>query len=757
MTASVCVPAGSSEIRVALASLAADTARQPIRPAAVSRSLFLPVAAGLLLIAGAVWAEEGVCPQLDLMAEAPALGDGSPELRLSADDVDLVEGGISRLTGTVELRQADRVFSAEALEYEEGQNRVRVGVESTFRNPELLIRSQSAEFDLLEESGEFRNTRFTLPERAARGGAERIRLTKDGGTTLSGARYTTCAPDSEAWFIEASEIHLNQDSGLGTAKHARIRFGGVPILYLPYFQFPIDGQRRSGLLFPTVGQSDQTGFDARWPVYLNLAPNYDATITPRYMSDRGLMLMSEGRYLMSRGEGFMGFDTLPQDRAASDEDRNYFRAEHRGLINDRLAVDMRFAEISDRQYFEDFGGDIDLSAITHLERSARLTYQAPASYTLQALVQDYQTIAANLQPIDEPYRRLPQIRFSALTQRALFHTRAGVRSEYVNFARDDSIEGQRVDLRPFLRFERDELSRYVVAELDYRYTGYQLSQGVAGTSTPDRSLPSLGVEGGLRFERVTEGGSLQTLEPRAYYLYVPFRDQDALPLFDAGEPDFDFTQLFARNRYSGEDRVSDAHHVAMAATTRLLDPESGQVRWTASLGQLYRIQAPRVDLPGFQTPDAGATDFIASVDYRLSRRISASAASQWSPDENQFDRSRVALRYREGGRDVQVGYRYRAELLEQVDIAAQMPIAAGFSTSGRWRYSLAEHQSLDLFTGIGYETCCWAVNAAYRRYIADTAGNYNSGVYLQLELKGLTRIGGGLEALLPGAARSDLP
>jgi LPS-assembly protein len=743
--------------RVAPGVRAADTARRPSIPIAVLRPLLLPVAAGLLLLAAPAQAEEGVCPQLDLMADAPSLGDGSPELTLTADDVDLVRDGVSQLDGRVELRQADKVFRAEALEYEDSLNQVRVDVESTFRNPELLIRSQSATFDLENENGEFRDTRFTLTERAARGGAEIISLSRDGGAALEDARYTTCAPDSEAWFIEASQIRLNHDTGLGTAKHARIRFGGVPILYLPYFQFPIDGERRTGLLFPTVGQSDNTGFDIRWPVYLNLGPNYDATLTPRYMSDRGLMLMSEGRYLMREGEGFLGYDVLPQDRAQDEDDRSYFRAEHRGLINDRLAVDVRFAEISDLRYFEDFGGEIDLAAITHLERSARLTYQAPASYTLQALVQDYQTIAANLQPIDEPYRRLPQIRFSALTQQSLFNTRAGIRSEYVNFARADSLEGQRIDLRPFLRFERDELSRYVVAELDYRYTGYQLSEAIAGTSTPDRSLPSLGVEGGLRFERISDGGSLQTLEPRAFYLYVPYRDQDALPLFDAGEPDFDFTQLFARNRYSGEDRVSDAHHVAMAATTRLLDPRSGEVRWSASVGQLYRIDPPRVDLPGFETPDAGATDFIASVDYRLSRRISASIASQWSPDQNQFDRSRLALRYREGGRDVQMAYRYRADQLEQADVAAHLPIAGGFNLSGRWRYSMAEHQSLDLFAGIGYETCCWAVNTAYRRYIAGTDGNYNSGIYLQLELKGLTRIGGGLEALLPGAARSDLP
>ena len=717
---------------------------------------FRTVVVGLLLVTGVARAAEGVCPQLELMADAPELGS-SPELTLTADDADLIRDGVSSLRGAVELRQSDKVFRTEALQFERAANEVRMEVESVFRNPELVIRSESARFNLTDETGTFFGTRFTLPDRAAQGGADTLRLSPDGSADLNGARYSTCSPDAETWALEASEIRLDHERGLGTARHARIRFAGVPILYLPYFQFPIDGQRRTGLLFPTIGQSDNTGFDARWPVYINLAPNYDATVTPRYMSDRGPMMMTEGRYLLREGQGLIGYDVLPQDRAQDDESRDYFRAEHRGLINDRLAVDIRFAEISDQRYFEDLGGEIDLSAITHLERSARLTYQAPASYTLLALVQDYQTIAANLQPIDEPYRRLPQLRFTALTQGSLFNTRAGIRSEYVNFARADSLEGQRVDLRPFLRLERDEVSRYVVAEVDYRYTGYQLSDASTGDQTPDRALPSVGVESGLRFERITNGGGLQTLEPRLFYLYVPFRDQSELPLFDAGEPDFDFTQLFARNRFSGDDRVSDAHHVALAATSRLLDPQSGEVRWSASVGQLYRIEAPNVVLPAADLPDSGATDFIASLDYRLSRRISASVASQWSPDQRRFDRSRLAVRYREGGRDLQLGYRYRQDLLEQGDIAARLPLFGGFDAVGRWRYSLARNQSLDLFAGVGYETCCWAFNAAYRRYLASTDGRYDSGIYLQLELKGLTRIGGGLEALLPGASRSDLP
>jgi LPS-assembly protein len=703
-----------------------------------------PFGLGLLLLAPAALAEGGVCTHLDLLEAAPALAE-DPALRLNADRVDFIGGGLSSLTGAVELRQGNKVFRTEALEFEDSEDRVRVRTRSVFRNPQLIIRSESADFDLAAEAGVFSATQFNLLPQAARGGAERIQLASDGSAALERVRYTTCAPEAETWFLQASQIRLDTERGLGTARHARIHFAGVPILYLPYFQFPIDDRRRSGLLFPTFGQSERTGADLRWPVYLNLRPNLDATVTPRLMSQRGLQIATEARYLLRQGEGRLGYEVLASDQQTGDS-RSYVFGEHRGLINQRLALDARYAEISDRQYFEDLGGQIDLAAITHLERSARLTYQAPGTYTLTALIQDYQTVVSRVDPIDEPYRRLPQLQLRALTRNALLGTRAGIRAEYVNFARSDSVEGQRVDLRPFLRFERDQLSRYLIAELDYRHTAYQLTGVSPGASTqPTRSLFSLGAETGLRFDRITPGGRLQTLEPRAFYLYVPFVDQSRLPLFDSGEPDFDFTQLFARNRFSGEDRVSDAHHVAVAATSRLLDPETGAVRWSASVGQLYRLQAPRVDLPGFPTPDNGPTDFIASVDYRLSERLSSLATAQWSPDEERFDRTRLALRYRHPAADVLVGYRYREGLLEQGDIGMDLPLPGGFSAVGRWRYSLQDNQSLDLYTGIGFESCCWALRTTYRRFISGTDGRYDSGVYLQLELKGLTRIGGGAE------------
>lgn len=711
----------------------------------------LPVAtAAVLLFAhAAAWGQAPVtCGQL-VVPRPESATPLDPRLFLSADSVDLDQGGLSKFLGSVKLRQGDKEFSADSLNYDEAERRVEVNSASEFRNGELLIRSEAASFDIDDETGTFRDTEFTLPERAARGESSEVTLNSDGTAALADVSYTTCAPGTDAWYLESSNIQLDYEEGLGTATHARLRFFGVPILYSPWLQFPIDDRRRSGVLFPVIGESDRTGWDLRLPVYLNLGPNYDATLTPRYMSERGLQTTLDGRYLLPQSEGSVSYEYLNKDRR-TDEKRDYLRVNHEGLINRRFAVDLRYGEVSDPAYFEDLGGDIDLSSITHLERSARLTYVAPASYTIQALLQDYQTIASNLEAVDDPYRRLPQIRADALTRNAFWDTRAGLVGEYVNFARNNSVEGQRVDLHPYLRLDKDRVSWFAQSQLDFRYTTYELSGQAPGQpARVDRALPMFSAEYGLRFERLTADGAPQTLEPRVFYLYVPEENQDDIPVFDSGEPDFDFTQLFARNRFSGEDRIADANQFALALTGRQLDAETGAVKAAVSVGQLYRIETPRVQLPDDPPPERGATDFIGSVDYFLSERWGARLISQWSPEESEFSRTSAALRYRDERRRFELAYRYRRDQLEQTDLIAATPLWRGLSLAGRWRYSLRDRQSLDAYAGLEYETCCWALRTSYRRYIASTDGSFNSGIYLQLELKGLARLGSGLENLFP--------
>jgi len=718
------------------------------------------------LLAPGVAPAQLACPQLggEDVPSLPETADG--RLHLSADQAELTQDGLSTLAGTVRLVQGGNRLEASALSFDRQSQTVRLSAESLFRNRNLVVRSREAELNLADETGLFKGAEFTLLDRAARGAAEVVRLDKAGTVEVEDVYYTTCAPGSRAWFLEASDIELDRNEGLGTAKHARLRFGYVPILYAPWFQFPIDDRRRTGLLFPTIGDSDNTGFDLRMPLYLNLAPNYDAQLTPRYMADRGTQVGTEGRYLFGHHTGQASYEYLDEDRQ-TEERRSFVSYRHRGLLNRRLALSARYGEVSDTAYFEDLGGRLDAAAITHLERSAQLTYTAPAAYSILARVTDFQTVSATaLQaPEFEPYQRLPEVRLDAITRKAKLNTRLGMTGQYVNFIRETPPEGQRMDLNPFLRFALDQNAWFLGSQVDVRYTRYVVTDPAPGNPTdPSRTLPQYSLDGGLRFERLTAGGSLQTLEPRLYYLYVPYREQAGLPQFDSGEPDFDFVQLFERNRFSGIDRISDANHLALAFTSRLLDPVDGTQRLSGSLGQIYRFHGTRVALEDCAgdacTVDSGGTDFIGEIDWRLPFGLGVGATGQWSQDRNEFVRGSAALRYVKDRVRTDFVYRYREVLpltgtpLEQFDTSAATPLFAGLSAIGRWRYSRFDSRTLEALAGLEYETCCWAARGAYRRYqfgFDEAAGEpqYTTGIYFQLELKGLTRIGAGFETLLP--------
>jgi LPS-assembly protein len=741
-----------------------------------SSALLAALALPALLYSGltaAALGEGGVCaqPTFSAVPAAQTLANGKEEPQklqldrkvfVDADSATMTKDGLSQLMGSVKVRQGDKEFTGENLDYDDSQQLITVDTESVFSNPNLIIKSQTSSFNLSDNSGVFSKADYVLPVRGARGTSDQINVATSGHAQLKNTAYTTCPPDSNAWYIEASDIKLDQDEGLGTARNARLRFGGVPVLYMPWFQFPINDDRRTGLLFPTVGDTSKTGFDARWPVYLNLADNYDATITPRIMTKRGLQIGTSARYLLENGEGSASYDYLDDDKVYG-ASRSLTRFDHANLFSKNLGLEATYAEVSDPQYFEDLGGTFASSSITYLERSARLSYQAPASYRVTALVQTFQTIDNGLATIDKPYKRLPQLRFDALTRNAFLDTRAGLNAEYVNFVRDeDSVEGQRVDFQPYLRFQRDLNAWYLTSQVDWHYTGYRLSgtdQSLLTNQpdTPSRSIPIASAETGLRFDRITSDGSIQTLEPRLFALYVPYQNQDRLPIFDTGEPDFDFTQLFARNRFFGEDRISDAENVTAAVTTRVIDPDSGDTRWSASFGQLYRFEASRVELPGLDAPDSGATDFIGEVTYNFLKNWSAAATGQWSPDRSELERSNVALRYRNSptGSRFDIAYRDRHGLLEQTDVSFDLPVSDAWRIGARSRYSLRDDKTLETFMGASYETCCWAISAAYRRYIASSDGDLNSGIYFQLELKGLSRIGTGFASLLPSDNGDD--
>jgi LPS-assembly protein len=702
-----------------------------------------------LFAIAAAHAEPSSCPQQDYSQELPPM-PADPRLEMHADQSLFERNGISTLSGSVFMSQNGREFAAQSLHYDGAARRIDVESQSLFRDRDVfIIRSDQAHYDLNNDRGQFLGTQFSLPKQSSRGSSERIDLEEQNTATLTAARYTGCSPEHESWVLQSSTLKLDQEEGLGTAHNAVLRFGGVPVFYVPYFRFPIDDQRRTGMLVPTFGESTRTGLDLRVPVYLNLAPNYDATLTPRIMSRRGEQIQGDFRYLLSHSEGTLHGEYLPYDQETHVE-RNYVDYSQQTLISRQLAFDAHYAEVSDLNYFADLGGKYDSAATPYLERVATLTYQAPAQYSVKLLAQDFQPLAG-LTSAQNPYQRLPAILFDGRTKNRYLGFGAGLDTDFSNFSRSDSVEGQRLYADPYIRWEEDRSSWFAAAQSDLTYTAYNLTGTLANDqpSEPRRTLPQFSLDGGLRFERLTGNGDLQTLEPRLFYLYVPYRDQAQLPLFDTGAPDFDFPQLYSTNRYSGIDRISDANQLTTAVTTRVLDPDLGRPQLTASLGQIYRFQAPRVALPNENTPDRGSSDYVANVDYTLSRRWAAESIVLWSPDSGSFDRTEAGVRYRGEASRFDLSYRYLHGSYRQADASFSAPVSGNWRLAGRLRYSIQDQSLLDTFAGVEYDTCCWALQTFYRRYLASIDGQFNDGVYFQVVLKGLTHLGSGFNTLLP--------
>lgn len=670
---------------------------------------------------------------------------------LSADRIDAQYGGVSQLHGDVQLHYQGTRLSTPSLRYDQRTGEAKTDGGADFSNRAFSIGAEDADVDLSAGTAHFEAARFTLFDRGARGSAAQIDLTDDIRASLKDVTYTTCPPEQPDWMLRGSRITLNPDSGLGTARNARVNFFGVPIIYLPYFTFPIDDRRRTGFLVPDFGDSDTTGVDISAPFYINIAPALDATVTPRYMARRGGQLKSAFRYLLAEdwGRGELQYEVLPNDEVL-DQSRSLVSYEHQGRLSDRWGLLAQFTEVSDRGYLEDLGTSLDLAAITHLKREARLAYQAPAWFAGQLTIEDYQTVDRSVADDDEPYRRLPRLQIAALSPNDWNRFRVGLDAEYVNFERDGAVEGARLDLRPYISYRKDAVGWFAGGQIDYRRTDYNLRSAGNAQSSFVRGLPSLSVDAGLRFDRNAGDGVLQTLEPRLFYLYAPFRDQSGIPLFETALPEFSFVQLFARNRYSGLDRIADANQVTAAVTTRLLEVDTGRTLLEAALGQIYRFQSSLVSLDDVDTTRRDNSDLIGTLRYNTLSWLSAVMGIQWDPARARTNRGFAAVEFRpSNGYRLDVAYRFRRDLLEQADIVAGMPLGADWSLVGRWNFSIRDSATRESLVGVEYRSCCWAARVAGRRYIANTLGEFNTSLYLQLELTGLSRIGAGIQELLP--------
>lgn len=704
-----------------------------------------------------------VCRAADA-ASAVARGlDPNAQPVFSAGAWELDSDDTLKLTSGVELKQGERVIRTDEIRRLGDTGKWSIPGAVELSDPTLTLRGESAQADTEAGAVDFANTSFELPGRFGRGSASRISLSREGEVALRDVRYTTCPGDNPDWELNVGALDIDSEARQGSARNAWVNIKGVPVFYTPYISFPVGSEPKSGLLFPNIGNSSRSGRQISLPWYWRIASNYDATITPTWYSQRGVDADVEFRFLTRTTEGQLRGNYLPDDDLTG-EDRSFVALQSQTDFTSRLRLDADGANVSDSQWLEDFGA-ARRTGVVVLPRLARLSYRGD-EWLLSAAAQNHQTIDVTIPLDDRPYTLLPQISFDGwFPDRAygLAYAFAGEYSRFRPSTHSTAIAGQRLDAKPEIRLPLRRPGIYAEPAVAWRYTAYRLDDENAALAddSPSRSAPVFSLDSGLIFERPSgrEGQRVQTLEPRLLYLYVPYREQDSLPVFDTKQPDFNLIQLFASNRYVGADRLGDANQVAFGVTTRLLDAASGEQYLAATLGEVYRFEQPRVSLPGETISTDSSSDLIGELRLAAYKHWNASLGAQWDPNDKTLQRTEAFLQYRPGpGRVVNAGYVYRraglTQLpgLEQVDTSAAWPIAGRFHLYGRYVYSLEEQKTIEGLAGLEYRDCCWGMRFFARRSRSLT-GELEDSWQWQIELNGLASVGTGNDAFLAQAIR----
>jgi len=721
------------------------------------------IAAGvglLVLLAGhpAAAQSAGVCParnMTDIGEQAffdRTADSDDDEITFEAGSIDAVVGDEPRasLSGGVLLRRGERMAGAETAVYDPTDLSVLLQGDVRYRDPTTEIRSDSAY--LVYSTGRivFEGAEFQLGQSGSRGSASSIDISREGTISLDQVAYTTCPPGSNDWLLEADDINLDTNTGIGSARNVALRFQGIPFLYAPRLSFPLGDARKTGFLTPEIGSAQRNGNEIRVPFYWNIAPNYDATLTPRLLTSRGLQLATEFRYLTERNDGIIEVEYLPDDDAFGDT-RTYVGYQHRTLLDNGVRGLVDFTDVSDPRYFEDLRGSLSAATITHLNRSLVVDYYSEY-WSFFGRVQEYQTIDEAIPPDQDPYRRLPQLRFTAASPWQPMGLRAGFDGEVVNFDRDIGVTGWRVDLRPRLTWGVETSGWFVIPEVTLAHTSYELDNTEPGQPTdPTRTLPISSFDVGLNLERRFDGDRnwIQTLEPRLLYVHVPYREQSELPVFDTIVPDLNLVQLFRKNRFLGIDRIADTDQLSVGVTSRILDGTSGEEVVTATIGQIRYLSAQGVTLPDDTLGSTNSSDYVAQLRFLMFENFNFDIGHQWGTGDRGTTISEVRLQYRpQRNKILNLGYRFRRDSLEQGDISWSWPLSDSWNFVGRYNYSLRDEQVLEQFYGLEYESCCWGLRLVTRRYVSTREGTQDSSIGLQLVLKGMASVGSNADNIL---------
>lgn len=759
------------------------------------------VAASVLVATSANAACKGVdcvCKPSELQFKTPELNlndQGKYPFILDADNIDAQGQEVVTLSGDAEVRQGRQAIVADKVKYYRQTERVVAegNVEMISEKGDYLS-SDTIDVHVPTQIGKMTNAQFKLSKGLSaadgvdtvliesRGTADVVNLEGEGLVRMNNASYTTCAEGDKSVMIGARELELDRNGGVGKARGATIRFKGVPIFYTPYISFPLNDERKTGLLTPGFGSDEESGNIFQLPWYWNIAKNQDATITPRYYSDRGFQAGAEYRLKTQNSSTYIYGEYMPGDDLFAeeirvrnvadgrpddeiDDDRSLLTIQHFQQFTDGLSGSINYNDVSDIDYFDDLRNEVRYFSATYVPRDVQLNY-SHQYFRMQARANEYQIIDDNISAARQPYERLPSLSFSSNLPEGPYGVRYGLNASYTNFNLDNPliegtqttrVEGSRNTLNPYVELPFENLWGYTKPRVSVYSHSYSLDNvEPGGEDSPSFTVPIFSLDSGVVFERNTNWfgeGVLQTLEPRVYYVYAPEENQDDAPVFDTRQVFFNnFGNIFRENRFYGGDRIGDTNQVTIGVTSRILDNESGDQRLKASVGQLVLLDDLEQGLlENSPVIESGLGDLLAEIRTESESAWTTYSFVQYDHEESEVRTARFSVGYQpkdDSRKNVNVGY-YQSKIgnrvVDQLTLSANWPISDRWQFFGNERYSLEDSESLETTLGVEYNGCCWKLrfigtDRIQNRDIEDK----KTAFFVEFELTSLGRIRTGL-------------
>lgn len=674
--------------------------------------------------------------------------------------------GDSVLEGNVVIDQQGRMIRADKITLDKTQTFAKAEGRVQMAQGGLLAQSDQINYNLRTQIGDLNNSFYIAEQQHAHGHADKIARTSPTVAVLENATYSTCPPDqSPTWKIQADRIVLDQDTGRGVTRNTKLYIKNTPVMAVPYFNFPIDDRRTTGILNPSFGYTNDGGAQIAVPIYLNLAPHYDATLTPRYLGGRGAMLESEFRYLTENfGQGMLWGGYLPSDAEYNDQDRKDLHFLHNWQINNTLSTNLEYNYASDKDYFADLNNNPNSKTELNLRRAWELNYKnGIPGLKAQLKVEDFQTLDKTIPVEDRPYARLPQFLLNYVTGNP-----QGLEYEFNNdtayFKKSidnttTANEGTRIYNQFAVRYNYRTPWSFIIPEVSVRSIN-TFADRKSETNNADTStiVPQFTLDTGLTFER--DGKFLQTLSPRAFYAYAPYENQNGYPNFDTTSASISYDQLFNPYRFYGHDRLDDNNFLSLGLSYSLFDP-AGLERLKASIGQSYYFEDRRVLLNQEDNiRSERRTGPIVSLSSQLSQNFTISGNSAWMENGDNAQRDFQVYYTGERGNLYNLGYFNRSEITDrqkhydQVVASFIQPIHNNWRMMGHVQYDLDNNVAREYLLGVNYESCCWAISVYGRSYYNDL-DNVNDpnvkakrAIMAELTLKGLGGFNNKLASLL---------